>query len=376
MQNVAIIDADIIGRKKHRFPNLASMKLSAWHKNVGDNVTLEWSYDNVNDYDVVYVSKVFTDTKVPNGIVELPNVKYGGTGFFYDKAEPLPYEIEHIMPDYHLYDEWIEEMIRGGAKPSQFDTYQNYSIGFLTRGCFRQCEFCVNKNYKQCLQHSSVKEFYDPTRKKMCFLDDNFFACKDWRTLIKDVKEINKPFIFKQGLDERLLTKEKIEEMLSWKYIGRYIFAFDNIADYDLIESKLKLMKSITNKPCTFYVLCGYDYNDKYDLEFWQRDIIDLFRRIELLGAYGHYPYIMRHANYQNSPYKGMYINIATWCNMPHLYAKMSYWDYCREKDALYKNESSYIRYYKKGLEIPNIEKYTKQYFLQKEIINKGKCRK
>lgn len=111
---IGIIDADIIGRKKHRFPNLASMKLSAWHKNNSDNVTLEWSYDNVNNYDVVYVSKVFTDTKVPNGIIELPNVKYGGTGFFYDKAEPLPYEIEHIMPDYHLYDEWIEEMIRGG----------------------------------------------------------------------------------------------------------------------------------------------------------------------------------------------------------------------------------------------------------------------
>ena len=54
MQNVAIIDADIIGRKKHRFPNLASMKLSAWHKNNNDNVTLEWSYDNVNNYDYEY----------------------------------------------------------------------------------------------------------------------------------------------------------------------------------------------------------------------------------------------------------------------------------------------------------------------------------
>ena len=363
---VGIIDADIIGRKKHRFPNLASMKISAWHKNNGDDVTLEWSYDNVDNYDLVYISKVFTDTVVPNGITNLSNVKYGGTGFFYDKAEPLPYAIEHIMPDYHLYDNWIAEMIKGGAKPSQFDAYQNYSIGFLTRGCFRQCEFCVNKNYKRCVEHARVEEFYDPSRKKICLLDDNFFACKDWRKLIEDVKKINKPFIFKQGLDERLLTKDKIEEMLSWKYIVRYIFAFDNIADYDLIESKLKLLKSITNKPCTFYVLCGYDYDNKYDLEFWQRDIIDLFRRIELLGKYGHYPYIMRHANHKNSPYAGTYTNIATWCNMPHLYAKMSYWDYCREKDALYKKESSYMRYYKKGLEIPNIEYYTKQYFLHR----------
>lgn len=187
---IGIIDADIIGRKKHRFPNLASMKISAWHKNNGDNVTLEWSYGNVDNYDLVYISKVFTDTVVPNGITSLSNVRYGGTGFFYDKAEPLPYAIEHIMPDYHLYDNWVAEMVKGGAKPSQFDAYQNYSIGFLTRGCFRQCEFCVNKNYKRCVEHAGVEEFYDPSRKKICLLDDNFFACKDWRRLIEGVKKL------------------------------------------------------------------------------------------------------------------------------------------------------------------------------------------
>lgn len=244
--------------------------------------------------------------------------------------------------------------------------YRNYSIGFLTRGCFRQCEFCVNKNSTRCTPHSNIEEFFDSSRKKICLLDDNFFACKDWKALIDQVKDTGKPFVFKQGLDERLLTKEKIKEMLSWKYVGRYIFAFDNIADYDLIESKLKLMKSLTDKPATFYVLCGYDYNNKYDKDFWQRDIIDLFRRIELLGYYGHYPYIMRHENYKQSPYYGTYMNIATWCNMPHLFAKMSYYDYCTKKDALYKNESSYLRYYKKGLEIPNIEKYTHKYFLNR----------
>ena len=269
------------------------------------------------------------------------------------------------MPDYHLYDEWIDKMVRGGAKLSQFQFYRDYSIGFLTRGCFRQCEFCVNKNYKSCIKHSSVNEFYDNTRKKMCFLDDNFFACKNWRTIISEVKQINKPFIFKQGLDERLLTKEKIEEMLSWKYIGRYIFAFDNIKDYDLIKAKLDLMKSITNKPCTFYVLCGYDYNNKYDLEFWQHDIIDLFKRIELLGAYGHYPYIMRHNNYNQSPYKGTYTNIANWCNMPHLYTQMSYYEFCYKANERCKKESSQMRYYKQSLEIPNIEKYTQRCFFK-----------
>ena len=359
--NIGIIDADIIGRKKHRFPNLVSMKLSSWHKSHNDNVKLLTSYNNINEYDKVYISKVFTNTKVPSDIINLSNVEYGGTGFFYDRATPLPNEVEHIMPDYHLYDDWINDMIQHGVSLSQFDAYQNYSIGFLTRGCFRQCEFCVNKNYKSCNKHSSIKEFYDPSRKKICFLDDNFFACKDWREIIQEVKQINKPFVFKQGLDERLLTEEKIKEMLSWKYVGRYIFAFDNINDYHLIETKLKLMQQYTNKPCTFYVLCGYDRDGKYDIKFWQQDIIDLFRRIELLGKYGHYPYIMRHANYINSPYIGTYKNIATWCNMPNLFSKFSYKDVILAMDARTKAKSSYLKYYEKMLEIPNVNEYVNQ---------------
>lgn len=111
---IGIIDADIIGKKKHRFPNLASMKLSSYHKSNGDNVTLLTSYNNIENYDLVYVSKVFTDTPVDERTLSLPNVKYGGTGFFYDRAEPLPYEIEHTMPDYNLYDEWINKMVEGG----------------------------------------------------------------------------------------------------------------------------------------------------------------------------------------------------------------------------------------------------------------------
>lgn len=113
---IGIIDADIIGKKKHRFPNLASMKLSSYHKSNNDNVTLLTSYDDIENYDLVYVSKVFTDTPVDEKILSLPNVKYGGTGFFYDKAQPLPYEIEHTMPDYNLYDEWINRMVEGGQR--------------------------------------------------------------------------------------------------------------------------------------------------------------------------------------------------------------------------------------------------------------------
>ena len=113
---VAIIDADLIGRKKHRFPNLACMKISSYHKSKGDEVVLKLNYDGLESFDIVYISKVFTDTAVPDGVIEKDNVVHGGTGFYYDKAEKLLEEIEHSRPDYHLYDAWVQEQLAAGKK--------------------------------------------------------------------------------------------------------------------------------------------------------------------------------------------------------------------------------------------------------------------
>lgn len=75
---IAIIDADLIGRKKHRFPNLACMKLSGYYKGLGNKVELKADYENLDTYDKVFISKVFTDTKVDDYILLLPNVEWGG----------------------------------------------------------------------------------------------------------------------------------------------------------------------------------------------------------------------------------------------------------------------------------------------------------
>lgn len=345
--NIAIIDADLIYRAKHRFPNLACMKLSAYYKSLGHNVGLKTNYDNLDQYDRVLISKVFTDTLVPEEVLTLPNVEYGGTGFFYDKAPKLPDEIEHIMPDYHLYDEWVAEKIAAGGKRKDFTYYLDYSIGFLTRGCFRQCEFCVNKNYKKCEAHSPVLEFMDESRPKLCFLDDNFFACPKWKELIADVKATGKRFQFKQGLDERLLTDDKIHELMSWPYDGDYIFAFDNIEDKDLVVSKLRRIRELypaTKKHFKFYVLCGFDRNGKWDNDFWKQDISDTFNRIKTLAEYGALPYIMRFEKCYTSEFAGVYTTIAAWCNQPSIFHKFSYRDYCRCKGMGDKNYAIYHR--------------------------------
>lgn len=63
---IAIIDADLIGRRRHRFPNLVCMKLSGFYKELGALVHLKLDYEALQEYDKVYISKVFTDTPVPS----------------------------------------------------------------------------------------------------------------------------------------------------------------------------------------------------------------------------------------------------------------------------------------------------------------------
>ena len=341
---VGIIDADLIGKKKHRFPNLACMKISAYYKEQGHDVSLLRSYNEIENYDKVFLSKVFTDTPVPDGITKLSWVEHGGTGFFYDKAPPLPNEIEHIMPDYRLYEGFVlaqiedatancededEKSVVVSKKRTEFKYYLDFSIGFTTRGCVRGCSFCVNKNYRACLLHSPVSEFYDPDRKYICLLDDNIFACKDWKKVFDELNATGKRFQFKQGMDERLLTDEKCEVLFNSSWLGDYIFAFDNINDRRIIVKKLFLIRKHTDKIPKFYCFCGYNHDDPggYEENFWMEDIANLFERVFILMQHQALPYVMRYADYRNAPtvYRGMYDTIARWCNQPSFIKKKSF---------------------------------------------------
>ncbi|MCQ2367769.1 MAG: hypothetical protein MJ109_02010 [Kiritimatiellae bacterium] len=383
---IAIVDADLIKRKKHRFPNLACMKMSAYYKDRkyhpnGNEVELAWSYENLDGYDKILISKVFTDTQIPEWLEkefeefrndpnrEKRKIQFGGTGFYFDKAPNLPDVIEHHMPDYDLYTAWIENAVLKEQSKcvkenrtfdetkfrAQFKEYTDYSIGFLTRGCFRKCPFCVNQKYSHVFGHSSLSDFYDKTRKKICLLDDNFFGyngyydcngikLKDrgevapWKELLGELKATGKPFKFKQGLDERLLTREICEELFSSNYDGDYTFAFDNIQDYDLIHQKLEIIRSVPmskKASVRFYVLVGFVQNEEGVFQIPDAsDIENAFRRIELLQKYRCLPYIMRFQSkndkpWQQSNYSKLYVEMARWCNQPSFFKKKSFHEYC-----------------------------------------------
>lgn len=170
------------------------------------------------------------------------------------------------------------------------------------------------------------------------------------------MNESGKRFQFKQGLDERLLTDEKCKILFSSKYDGDYIFAFDNIADYELIEQKLRLIREYTNIIPKFYVLCGYDRKNKWDYEFWVQDIFDLMERIQLLMNHHCKPYIMRYNRYVESPYQGFYKVVAAWCNQPSFFKKKSLIEFANTGKAESVSRMRHIENFLKNH--PDIEEY------------------
>lgn len=331
---VGIIDADLLYRPRQRFPNLACMKISGFYKREGHRTELIQDYKEIRRYDRLFLFKVFTDTYVPNEILQLENLTYGGTGFYYDKAPPLPEEMEHGMPDYELYQDYIQGKMQPGKSKAAYKFYTDYSIGFLTRGCFRQCEFCVNKNSKRSVPASPLEEFMDSSGKKLCFLDDNFLACREWERLLDSVLETGKRFQFRQGLDLRIMQESQMKKLFSGKLDDTVLFAFDDIRDRDVIERKLDLLNRAVpvHKRIKFYVLCGFDRAGLWKPDFWGQDIRDTLERARILMRYKCLAYIMRYEKCWQSPYRGMYITISRWCNQPAQYAKKSLREFAAEQ--------------------------------------------
>ncbi len=327
---IGIVDADLID-KGTRHPNLALMKLSGWNKELGNEVSLLERYEDIPLYDKVYIGKVFSFTRVPQNLSLYHNIQCGGTGFYEDGGENLPDYIEHHMPDYNLYNDFINKQIEKGIKREHYSDYLDYSIGFMTRGCFRKCPFCVNKKYDHAFRHAHVKEFLDKTRPKIYLWDDNVLAYSKWKDVFEELIETGKPFQFRQGMDIRLMTEEKAEFISKVKYHGDFIFAFDHIEDKKQIEKNLRIWKKHCKKTTKLYVLVAYDSQDI-------RDIVNMLERIKILMQCGCIPYIMRYEAYKTSEFKGLYIQIARWCNQPRFYKKMSFRQFCEANQKYHKN--------------------------------------
>lgn len=301
--NLRIGLVDVDGKN---FPNLALMKLSAWHKSVGD--TVEW-YEPMfsGHFDKVYLSKVFSFTPDFDYPIDADVVERGGSGycislvdgkevFDQSKNKNLPYEVEHIYPDYSLYPELTKDT----------------AFGFLTRGCPRGCDFCiVEKKEGRCsVKVADLSEFWRG-QKKIVLCDPNILACRDWKDLLQQLIDSGAEVDFNQGLDIRLMTEEKAEMIAKMK-IKEIHFAWDRYEDKDKVLPKLKLYAAMARKKphghyAIVYTITSYSTTLEQDLD-----------RIYTLRDLGYWPYVMI---YDKEHCPRVYRDLQGWVNNRIIFA-------------------------------------------------------
>lgn len=289
---IGLIDVD-----GHNFPNLALMRISSYHKQRGDEVG--WWWTDFVHYDIVYMSKVFSDAYSPDVPEPLnaDKVLKGGTGYaislvdgreVFDKSKnnTLPPEVERCFPDYSIYPQYP------------------FAVAMTSRGCPRGCSFChvAAKEGRCSVKVADVKDFWcGQTEIKV--LDPNITACREKRDLMRQYAETGAKIDFTQGLDIRLLNDEDISDLNRMR-LKNVHFAWDNPKD-DLEGKFRRYAEMARNKShgCygTVYCLTNFDSTMEENLY-----------RIYTLRDMGYNPYVMIY----DKPHAPKEIKrLQRWCN-------------------------------------------------------------
>lgn len=255
---IGLIDVD-----GHHFPNLALMRISAWHKSQGDDV--EWWWSDFEHYDIVYKSKVFSDAyskDVPDPL-NADKIVRGGTGYAISLVNgvevyntetdtKLPPEVEKMFPDYSIYPQY------------------DFAVALTSRGCPRNCHFChvTQKEGGRSVKIADVKDYWNG-QKHIEVLDPNITACPDRFDLLEQYAATGATVDFNQGIDARLLTPDFVEALNKVK-VKMIHFAWDDMKQSDAVIRGLKLYSEMgaiqSDRNSRVYVLTNYDTTTEENL--------------------------------------------------------------------------------------------------------------
>lgn len=258
---------------------------------------MEWWWSDFEHYNIVYMSKIFSDayTKDIPEPLNADKVIKGGTGYcihlengkeIFDKEKNynLPPEIEQCRPDYSLYPQY------------------DFAVSMTSRGCPRGCDFChvAAKEGKHSIKVADVSNFY-VGQKEIRILDPNITACPDKFDLYEQYINTGAILDFTQGLDIRLLRDRDLEYINQMR-LRTLHFAWDNPKD-DLEEKFRAFAKGFRRKSNIGMVYCLTNFNST---------MAENLYRIYTLRDLGYDPYVMVY----DKPHAPREIrDLQRWCN-------------------------------------------------------------
>ena len=296
MKKIGLIDVD-----GYHFPNLALMKISAHHKAAGDSV--EW-YNHLVRYDRVYMAKVFTFTPDYRYHINAGEVVKGGTG--YDISTTLPHDIEAEQPDYTLYP--LSKWYNGKT-----------AYGFLTRGCIRNCSWCIVPQKEGSIApHHDIEDILQG-RNAAVLMDNNVLACDYGIGQVEKIVRIGCRVDFNQGLDARIIVKNPaLPKMLSRiKWITYLRLACDSAEMMKTVAKAAHLLRKNGLKPHRFgsYVLLT-DLESSYER-------INFLRNLDIL------PFAQPYRDFTpNQAVPQWQKDMAHWCNRKELLKTVDFKDF------------------------------------------------
>lgn len=293
--NIGLVDVD-----GHNYPNLALMKLSAYHKLKGDDV--EWASQLFGEYDLVYASKIFTFTPDYNFCgMKAKEIIKGGTG--YEIKSRLPEQIDFCTElDYSIYNQY------------------NFSIQFFSRGCIRHCPFCLVSE-KEGKIKSVEPMSLNPKGKWIEVLDNNFFANPEWKSSIDWLISKKQP-INLHGVDIRIMNEEQAFWLNKLKLKSLIHFAWD-LPEIDLSKKLKEVTKYINPNKMMCYILVGFNSTIEQDMY-----------RIETCRNLGISPFVMPFRDFKNKKKPTQYEkDLARYVNNKALFKSITFGDYKPRKD-------------------------------------------
>jgi hypothetical protein len=298
--NISLIDVD-----SHNFPNLALMKISAWHKAHGD--TVDWYSPLFSNPDKIYASKVFTFT--PDYLDYNPchpqPIK-GGTG--YDIASKLPGDVDAMQPDYTIYPQY------------------DHAIGFLSRGCIRNCNFCLVRKKEGYIRQYSDIEQVAQGRKMVVLMDNNFLANDP--DFVRDQLEksvyLNLKIDFNQGLDCRLINEDNAQWLAKCKWgivTGSNTYIRFSCDHNEMIEPCKRAISTMRKA----------GFTGKFFVYLLAKDPVETLDRLKQVLAIDQKinPFVMPFRDFGDGKIKDPELKrLARWCNIVSIRKSCSFEEY------------------------------------------------